>query len=174
MEWRSSSVPTCRGLFPGAEGPGRRNHTQAERSGYTFSRIDFNQRARKSSQIIALHRSDKGPMARRLMTAIAPISDPPSRNPGTTTCTPGSARKGGTGPMWVHRCGRAVARPTFTGITRTKPDGIVPLMFMESKVRENSHPQARYSVAKFWGQPSVRRFKRKFGFLPNRVQWRLD
>lgn len=165
--------------FESLEGPARRNVRKAERLGYTFSRIDFNQRRKEIVAIIRSTPVRQGPMARELMTGeIGPVSDPPSRSTEHDYIYVGVS-KGGELRAYAGCmvAGELFAITDLYGHHAYQPDGVVPLLLVELvKYARASHPQTRYCMYdKYFGaSTTLRRFKRKFGFLPHKVNWRLD
>jgi len=129
MEWRFFQLPDLPGdYFQALEGPARRNIRKAERLGYTFSRIDFNQRREEVVAIIRSTPVRQGPMARTLMTGeIAPISDPPSRNPVHDYLYAGVCKDGALRAYaGCLVAGELFAITDLTGITRTSPMELFP------------------------------------------------
>ncbi len=62
------------------------------------------------------------------------------------------------------------------GHAKYQADGVVPLLIigMAQDIMENHERVKFYGYGSFYGAGiTMRRFKRKFGFLPKRVTWRL-
>jgi hypothetical protein len=161
------------------EGPARRNIRKAERLGYTFSRIDFNQRRQELSAIIRSTPVRQGPMARSMMTGeIPPISDPPSHRHEHDYLYAGVSKDGELRAYAACMvAGELFAITDLYGHYAYQPDGVVPLLLTELvKYARAHHPRARYCMYdKYFGaSKTLRRFKRKFRFTPHKVQWQLD
>jgi len=161
------------------EGSARRNIKKAQRLGYTFSRIDYNARREEIAAIIRSTPVRQGRMPDHLMHGEIPtISDPPSRSPLHDYVYLGVAHddelRAYAGCMVA---GELLAITDIYGHHAYMPDGIVPLLLYEIvKYARARHPDARYCMYdKYFGaSTTLRRFKRKFHFLPHKVEWRLD
>lgn len=161
------------------ESSARRNIKKALRLGYTVSRIDFNRHRAEIAAIIRSAPARQGPMPADLMTGELPeISDPPSRTPFHDYIHLG-VKKGGELRAY---CSCFVAGELFSvndifGHNAYQADGIIPLLLTETVGYAIAHhPQAKYCMYdKYFGAgTTLRRFKKKFGFLPHKVQWSLD
>ena len=161
------------------ESSARRNIKKAQRLGYTVARIDYN---RHRSEIAAIIRSApvrQGPMPADLMKGEMPeISDPPSRTPFHDYIYIGVKKD----DELRAYCACMVAGELFAvtdiyGHHEYQSDGIIPLLLAELVGYAISHhPQAKYCMYdKYFGaSTTLRRFKKKFGFLPHKVDWTLD
>lgn len=161
------------------EASARRNIKKALRLGYTVSRIDFNRHRAEISAIIRSTPSRQGPMPVDMMTGeINEISDPPSRTPFHDYIHLGVMKDG---ELRAY-CSCFIAGELFSvndifGHHAHQSDGIVPLLLTEAvSYALAHHPQAKYCVYdKYFGaSTTLRRFKKKFGFLPHKVEWSLD
>jgi ribosomal protein S18 acetylase RimI-like enzyme len=160
------------------ESSARRNINKAQRLGYTFSRIDYNLRRREIAEIIRSTPFRQGPMPTELMTGeMPPISDPTSRNPLHDYAYVGISKDGElrayAGCMVA---GELFAITDIYGHSAYQTEGIVPLLLSEIvNYAKAHHPQACYCMYdKYFGaSQTLRRFKKKFGFLPHKVEWRL-
>jgi len=161
------------------EASARRNIKKALRLGYSVSPIDFN---RHRAEIVAIIRSAparQGPMPDGLMSGEIPeISDPPSRTSFHDYIHLGVKKDG---ELRAY-CSCFVAGELFSvndifGHDAYQSDGIVPLLLTETVgYAITHHPQAKYCMYdKYFGaSTTLRRFKKKFGFLPHKVEWSLD
>lgn len=161
------------------EGSARRNIKKAQRLGYSFSRIDYNQRRPQIAAIIRSTPVRQGRMPEHLMRGELPtVTDPPSSNPLHDYAYVGVVKddqlRAYAGCMVA---GELLAITDIYGHHEFLADGIVPLMLYEIvKYARARHPDARYCVYdKYFGaSTTLRRFKKKFCFLPHKVEWRLD
>lgn len=161
------------------EASARRNINKAQRLGYTFARIDYNARRGEIAAIIRSTPVRQGPMPNQMMTGeLAPIDDPPSKSVNHDYLYVGICH--GSELRAYAACmvaGELFAITDVYGHHAYQADGIVPLLLSETvKYARTHHPQARYCMYdKYFGaSQSLRRFKKKFGFLPHKVQWLLD
>jgi hypothetical protein len=161
------------------EASARRNISKAQRLGYTFSRIDYNARRQEIAAIIRSTAIRQGPMPDDMMTGeFAPITDPPSKSATHDYIYVGICH--GAELRAYAACmvaGELFAITDVYGHHAYQSDGIVPLLLIETvKYARTHHPQARYCMYdKYFGaSQSLRRFKKKFGFLPHKVKWLLD
>lgn len=161
------------------EASARRNIKKALRLGYTVSPIDFN---RRRSEIVAIIRSAparQGPMPVDLLTGEIPeISDPPSRTSFHDYIHLGVEKDGELRAYCsCFIAGELVSVNDIFGHNSYQSDGIVPLLLTEAVGYVIAHhPQAKYCMYdKYFGaSTTLRRFKKKFGFLPHKVEWSLD
>ena len=156
----------------------RRNLKKALRLGYRFERIDYN---RHVDDVTAIHRSTKvrqgHDMPEHFFSAKAPsIVDPPSTNP-THDYPYFGIFKGDTLVAYASClvAGELCAIETIYGHADHHSDGVVPLLLVSlGDHLIVHHPQVLYYVydTYFGASETMRRFKRKFLFLPHRVTWR--
>lgn len=161
------------------ESSARRNIKKALRLGYNVSRIDFNEHRAGIAAIIRSTPVRQGPMPAGMLTGeISKVSDPPSRTPFHDYLHLGVAKDG---ELRAY-CSCMVAGELFAvndiyGHDAYQSDGIVPLLLSEVvSYAISHHPQAKYCMYdKYFGaSTTLRRFKKKFGFLPHKVEWSLD
>jgi len=161
------------------EASARRNIKKALRLGYTVSRIDFNHYRSQIEAIIRSAPARQGPMPADLLTGELPeISDPPSRTSFHDYIHLGVKKD----DELRAYCSCFVAGELFSlndifGHDAYQADGIVPLLLTETVGYAIAHhPQAKYCMYdKYFGaSTTLRRFKKKFGFLPHKVEWSLD
>lgn len=160
------------------ESSARRNVKKALRNGYTFSRIDHDDWL---AGIAEIHRSSEvrqGPMPGELLRGtIRPLNDPPSRDDRHDYLYFGVVRDGElcayAGCMVA---GELLAIGNLYGHHARQPDGVVPLLLVQIvDYCRKHHPRVRYYMYdKYFGAgETLRRFKRKFGFEPHKVDWEL-
>lgn len=170
---------TAESYFDVIESSARRNVRKAQRLGYSFSRIDFNQHRQEIAEIIRSTPVRQGPMPNHMMHGeVGPISDPPSQSTfhdyfyvGVSTA--GQLRAYASCMV----AGDLIAITDIYGHHKYQPDGIVPFMIVEIvRYARAQFPNVRYCMYdKYFGAgDSMRRFKRKFQFLPYKVKWELD
>ncbi|MBC7701635.1 hypothetical protein [Aquabacterium sp.] len=158
----------------------KRNLKKALSLGYRFERIDYNQHL---DDITVIHRSSKirqgRAMPEHFFTARAPsIVDPPSTNP-THDYPYFGIFKGDTLVAYASClvAGELCTIETLYGHHDHQVDGVIPLLLVSMGDHLIAHhPQVLYYVydTYFGASETMRRFKRKFLFLPHRVTWRCD
>jgi hypothetical protein len=165
--------------FDAIEASARRNVRKAQRLGYTFSRIDFNEHRAEIGAIIRSAPVRQGPMpAHMLVGEVQPIADPVSLTTFHDYFYVGVFANNelrAYGACMV--AGELFAITDIYGHAAYQADGIVPLMLVEIvRYARTQYPQTRYCMYdKYFGAgETLRRFKKKFLFLPYKVQWRLD
>ena len=161
------------------EASARRNVNKARRLGYTFSRIDFNAHREQIAAILRSAPVRQGAMPEHMLKGeIGKVTDPPSRTDLHDYIYVGILKDGEL--RAYASCmvaGELFAITDVYGHHAYQPDGIVPMLFVETVNYGRTHyPQARYCMYdKYFGAgKTLRRFKKKFGFLPHKVEWRLD
>lgn len=161
------------------EAAGRRNYKKAGREGCSFRRINFNDHL---EDIREIRQSSEFRQGRRmpdsyLADSVKPCTDPASRNPLHDYAYFGVFREGklvayagclisGELCMINHILGHA----DFFEL------GVVPFLIVDlTRYLREHHPTVRYySYGTYFGaSESLRRFKRKFLFMPHRVRWVL-
>ncbi|MEZ5857353.1 MAG: hypothetical protein R3D67_22455 [Hyphomicrobiaceae bacterium] len=157
--------------FMAIEGSARRNIKKAMRNGYQFQRIDFNRHLADAGEI---HRSTpvrQGPMGAEYLTKDPdPVTDPPSSRSIHDYVYYGVLKDGklvAYGATLV--AGEALFITTIFGHDGYKSDAVVPLLIAGiAKEAYETYPNVKYYIYdKFFGaSPTLRRFKKKFGFEP--------
>jgi len=165
--------------FEAIEASARRNVRKAQRLGYSFKRIDFNEHR---AEIGAIHRSApvrQGPMPDHMLVGeVKPIADPVSLTAFHDYFYVGVFAQNelrGYGACMV--AGELFAITDIYGHAAYQADGVVPLLLVEIVgYARTQYPQARYCMYdKYFGaSETLRRFKKKFLFLPYKVDWRLE
>ncbi len=157
----------------------RRNFKKAHRSGYQFARIDYNaclddiQAIRGS---VAVRQGDVPP--EYLNGVPTPCANPPSQTNIHDYPYFGVLREG---QLWSYAgcmvCGEICMIEHILGHADRQPDGVVPMLIvgMAEYILKN-YPKVKYYGygSHFGAGMTMRRFKRKFGFLPHRVKWALS
>jgi hypothetical protein len=159
-------------------GSARRNYKKAVRTGYTFSRIDYNCWLK---DVCAIHRSTcfrQGPVPRGLFedeppSAIAPVSATSVHD----YLYFGVQRDG---VLYAYAscfiAGELCLLERIFGHAQRHGDGIVPMLIISiAKHVLEYHPTVGYyAYGTYYGaRESMRRFKTKFRFNPCRIDWRL-
>jgi len=164
--------------FMAIEAAGRRNCKKALRLGYRCERIRHNDHL---AAMAAIHRSTdvrQGPMPAHLLAeAVQPHDDPPSRTDAHDYPYFGILK----GDQLVAYSGNLVSGEAFMieqlyGHARHHADGVVPLLIVEmARYALARYPRVKYYADEmyFGAGETMRRFKRKFGFLPCKVSWML-
>ena len=182
IEW---GVALCRlpatfdDYFMMVEGAARRNYKKATRLGYHFRPIDYDDHLR---EIEAIHRSTtvrQGPMPAHLMGTLKPVGNPQPRDRVHGYPAFGVFNAEGVLRAYAtcHIAGEICMMEDIYGDARHQSDGYVPLLYLSiGKYLLENHPEVKYfSYGTYYGaSPTLRRFKRKFRFLPHRVIWKLD
>ncbi|MDF2154399.1 hypothetical protein [Vibrio sp. CAU 1672] len=158
------------------ESSARRNIRKAERLGYQFRRIDYNQHLGAIGEI---HRSApvrQGQMPDELLSEMPkPVDNPASADLVHDYPYFGVFKD----DKLVAYAGCLVAGDmlllaTVFGHDGYKSDGVVPLLIAQiAHYKYQHYPEVKYYVYdKFFGaSPNLRRFKKKFRFEPYVVQW---
>lgn len=162
------------------EAAARRNHKKATREGCRFERLAFNDHLAEIAEI----RSSAEVRQGRLMPeeyrrgAVAAIQDPESRSPLHGYPYFGVFLK----DKLIGYAGCLIAGE-YCGIEHILGHadyfqlGAVPyLMIGIAQYLYQHHPQVKYYCygTYFGASETMKRFKRKFGFLPHRVDWLVD
>lgn len=171
---------TWDGYYAVIEPAARRNHKKSLRLGYRFERIEYNDHLEGIAAVLRSTDRRQGRLPDHLRKGIvAPCGDPPS----TTNCHayPYFAVFAADGRL-VAFAGGLVAGETFNieqlyGHAEAQQDGVVPMLLVEMArhVKDHFPSVIYYTYGTYFGAgATMRRFKRKFGFLPCRVLWVLD
>ncbi len=165
--------------FMSIEGAARRNYKKSLRLGYSFERIDYNAHLEDVTAILRSTEMRQGrPMPAHLMSRGAlRIDNPPSRSALHDYPYFGIVRDG---RLYAYAsclvAGDLCSIETIYGHAEYQADGIVPMLIIaiaEHVIQR--HPDVScYSYGTYFGATeTMRRFKRKFGFIPHRVRWVL-
>jgi hypothetical protein len=157
----------------------RRNYKKATRLGYRFEKIDYNQYL---DDIREVRRSTPERQGRQLPSELIRDEVEPCRNPPTRTAAHDYPHFG------ILREGRVVAYAGcliagevcmlehMLGHVAKQSDGIVPLLIVDiARFVMDHHPDVKYYAygTYFGAGTTMRRFKRKFRFMPHKVHWAL-
>jgi hypothetical protein len=180
MEW---GVALCRlpssfdEYFMCIEAAGRRNYKKAKRNGYLFEKIDFNRHLDDIGEIrrSATHR--QGEIPEELLGEVKPCENPVSKDRTHDYPYFGVLKDGKLSAYaGCLIAGELCMIEHIYGHADKMSDGVVPMLIvgMAGYVMEN-HPDVKYyGYGTYFGaSESMRRFKRKFKFLPCRVSWVL-
>ena len=160
------------------ESSGRRNCKKATRLGYRFERIEHNAHLQG---IQAIHQSTavrQGDMPEQIVHGeVRPCADPPTRTDvhdypyfGVLLGDTLAAYSGS------FVCGEIFMIEQLYGHAEHHANGVVPLLVTEmARYMLAHHPHVKYYANEmyFGAGSSMRRFKKKFGFLPHKVTWEL-
>jgi RimJ/RimL family protein N-acetyltransferase len=164
------------------DGSARRNFKKARRLGYRVERISINpfltdiQKIRTS----AATRQGKRMPREYLADDVKPCTNPPSR-----TSVHDYPYFGVIGPQPQERVvayagcmvsGEVCMIEHILGHAEHQDDGVVPFLILEmARCVRSSFPRVRfYGYSSYFGaEPAMKRFKRKFHFMPHRVEWML-
>jgi hypothetical protein len=160
------------------EPSGRRNIRKAQRLGYIFKKIDYNAYRSDIGEIWRSTDTRQGKISEAFLNAeVVPCPNPPPRTAthdypyfGVLKDDHLAAYAGiliaGELAMIEHIYGHAVHQK----------DGVVPLLLdgMADYLREHYPAVRYYGYGSYFGAAvTLRRFKKKFGFMPYRVKWLL-
>lgn len=171
--------PTFDAYYMTVEGSARRNHKKAVREGCQFRPIVFNDHLAEIAEVrgSATHRQGKPMPAEYLTAAADPITDPPSRHPAHAYPYFGVFLNGKLiGYASCLIAGEYAGVETIFGHAGYFTYGVVPqLLIGIAEHLYRHHPGVKYYCygTYFGATDTMRRFKRKFGFLPHRVDWAL-
>ncbi len=165
--------------FMAIEASARRNYKKAQRLGYVFRRIDYNEHLDDIRDIWTSTPVRQGLMPQNFLEGrVRPIADPPSRTHYQDYPYFGVFKDNKL--VAYAAClvtGELCSLNDLYGHDRYLNDGIVPMLVIEI-AREciQTYPTVKYFAygTYFGASESMRRFKRKFLFLPHRVSWVLS
>lgn len=161
------------------EGAARRNHKKAVREGCQFRPLVFNDYLADVAEIraSATHRQGKPMPAEYLTGQVKSISDPPSRNPLHAYPYFGVFLKDKLiGYASCLVAGEFAGVQQIFGHAGYFSYGVVPqLLIGIAEYLYGHHPAVKYYCYDmyFGATETMQRFKRKFGFMPHRVEWVL-
>lgn len=164
--------------FMMVEGAARRNFKKATRLGHEFRPINYDDHLR---EIEAIHRSTtvrQGPMPAHLMGELKPVRNPQPLDRAHGYPAFGVFNNEGKLRAYAtcHIAGEICMLEDIYGDARHQSDGYVPLLYLSiGQYLLEHHPEVKYfSYGTYYGaSPTLRRFKRKFHFMPHRVRWEL-
>ncbi|MCU0693237.1 MAG: hypothetical protein MUF54_17735 [Polyangiaceae bacterium] len=161
------------------EAAARRNFKKAQRSGYTFSRINSNEHLDGIREIRMSTDVRQGKMPEDYLRGeVKETKDPPSRNHYHAYPYFGVFHeKKLVAYSSCFIAGELCSLEHTLGHADHQSDGIVPMMLIGiAEELYKDHPAVRYFMygTYFGAAQRMRRFKKKFRFFPTRVDWRLD
>ncbi|MCV6590584.1 MAG: hypothetical protein OIF57_16390 [Marinobacterium sp.] len=154
----------------------RRNIRKSQRMGYQFARIQYNDHL---TEIGEIHRSApvrQGPMSASLLQQNPlPINDPASQTTSHDYPYFGVFKDGQlTAYAGCLVAGEMLLLATVFGHSDHQKNGVVPLLITGiADYIYTNHPGVKFYIydTYYGASPSLRRFKKKFGFNPTVVQW---
>jgi len=156
-----------------------RNQKKAFRSGYRFEKIEYNNWLDDIQQIRRSTLIRQGPVASHLIEQpVQPVTDPPSRSCIHDYPFFGVFREGSL--VAYASClvaGEVALIEHILGHADHQDQGIMPLLILGMKEYFRGHnPQVRWYGYEMWfgASESLRRFKKKMGFRPYKVNWVLN
>jgi hypothetical protein len=164
--------------FRAIEAAARRNFKKASRNGFSFSPINHNQYLHDIARIRRSAEFRQGKLPASIFDA--PVSD--VNNPLSRTMYHGYPYFGilRDGELCAYAgclvAGELCMIEHILGDAALQSQGIVPMLIISiAEYIMQHHPTARYYAygSYFGAREEMRRFKRKFGFLPHRVRWQL-
>lgn len=165
--------------FRSIEAAARRNYKKAQRSGYRFATINYNDHLEAIRRIRRSTDYRQGKVCAKLLHGdVTPIANPRSLLPWHDYFYAGTLRDGQLDAYaGCFVAGEACMLERILGDARHHADGIVPMLIVSLvKHLREQYPQVKYFVygTYFGAREPMRRFKRKFLFLPHRVHWKLS
>lgn len=156
----------------------RRNFKKSLRNGFTFSCIQFNDFLDDVARIRASAEFRQGRVPDSLLRGpVSPAKNPPSLEKHHDFLYFGIQRDG---ILYAYAscfvAGELCNIEHILGDANYQADGIVPMLIISiAGYLLEHHPSVKYyAYDTYYGaREPLRRFKRKFGFLPHRVSWRL-
>lgn len=165
--------------FSSIESSARRNYKKSLRLGYHFDRLDYNAHADEIIAILGSANARQGrPMPGKLLARQEDSnSDPPTLSNRHDYPYFGVFRDG---RLYAYAsclvAGELCAIQTIYGHADHQDDAIVPMLLIglaECAIRDYPHVKY-YAYGSYYGaSPTMKRFKRKFGFMPHVVHWKL-
>jgi hypothetical protein len=166
------------GYFARVESAARRNYKKAQRLGYRFERLEHNRFLADMREIHGSTEVRQGRVPDRILHGeVKPCSDPPTRTNLHDYPYLGILKDG----KLVAYSGSLVAGEAFLieqlyGHAAHHANGVVPMLLIDMAAYIRAHyPAVKYYVNEmyFGAGETMRRFKRKFGFVPHKVTWKL-
>jgi hypothetical protein len=162
--------------FMAIESAARRNVKKAQRIGYTFQRIEFNQYLTDVGEIRRSTDQRQGTVPASF-GEVTPCRDPPSTTPIHDYAYFGIIKDGKLRAYAACLIsGELCMVEHILGHADYQQDGVVP-MLITGICRElfERFPSVKYYAygTYFGGGITLRRFKKKFGFTPHRIRWVL-
>ena len=160
------------------EAAGRRNVKKANRNGYEFKRIVYNDYLEDIGEIRRSTDQRQGQLDEEFLTGEVGRCENPESNTATHDYPYFGVLKDGklVAYMGVLIAGELAIIEHIYGHAKFQNDGVVPKMIVDTaEYLMVKHPAVNYyGYGSYFGaSETLRRFKRKFKFLPHRVRWVL-
>jgi len=160
------------------EAAGRRNVKKANRNGYKFARIDYNAYLKDIGEIRRSTDQRQGELSEDFLKGdVSRCENPESNSPMHDYPYFGVLKAGRLyAYMGVLIAGELAIIEHIYGHAKFQNDGFVPKMIVDTAgYLMEHHPSVKcYAYGSYFGaSETLRRFKRKFKFLPHRVTWKL-
>lgn len=160
------------------EAAGRRNVKKANRLGYEFRRIEYNDHLKEIGEIRRSAPVRQGRLPDEFLSGeVSPCRNPVSNSSCHDYPYFGVLRDGRLAAyMGVLIAGELAIIEHIYGHADLQSDGVVPKLIVGGAewLMENAPAVKWYGYGSYFGaSESLRRFKRKFRFKPYRVQWKL-
>ncbi len=165
--------------FMMVEGAARRNFKKATRLGYQFGPLDYNNHLDQVTEIWRSTTVRQGEMPEDFLTREAvPHTNPPTLDPTHDYPYFGVFNKDGKLRAYASClvAGELCMLEHIYGHAGHQSDGYVPMLIMSiGKYILEHYPDVKYyGYGTYFGaSKTMKRFKRKFSFLPHRVNWVL-
>lgn len=155
----------------------RRNCKKATRLLYRFEKINYNDHLKAIAQIQLSTDYRQGKKVPDHWGEVKPCTDPPSSNSVHDYVWYGIiGEEGLVAYASCFICGQIGMVEHILGHDKYISDGIVPLLItgMAKDIIAKYTNVKYYAYGTFWGaEESMRRFKKKFKFMPHKVRWEL-
>jgi len=160
------------------EAAGRRNVKKANRNGYEFERIDFNAHLEDIGEIRSSTNARQGDLPEEFVKGEVGRCENPESQSGIHDYPYFGVLKNGKlyAYMGVLIAGEIAMIEHIYGHAGFQADGVVPKMIVDTAgYLLEHHPEVKYyGYGSYFGaSETLRRFKRKFKFLPHKVKWDL-
>ena len=160
------------------EAAGRRNVKKANRNGYEFARVDYNDYLEDIGEIRRSTDQRQGRLDEAFLKGEVGRCENPESQTATHDYPYFGVLKDGKlfAYMGVLIAGELAIIEHIYGHAGVQSDGVVPKMIVDTAgYLMEHHPSVKYyGYGSYFGaSETLRRFKRKFKFLPHRVRWVL-
>ena len=160
------------------EAAGRRNVKKANRNGYDFTRIDYNEYLEDIREIRRSTDQRQGQLSDDFLNGdVSRCENPESKTDVHDYPYFGVLKDGKlVAYMGLLIAGELAIIEHIYGHAEFQNDGVVPKMIVDTAgyLMEHYHNVKWYGYGSYFGaSETLRRFKRKFRFLPYRVRWSL-
>ena len=157
----------------------QRNYRKAQKAGYAFKRIDYNAYLGDIADIWRSKEVRQGRMPESLLkNEASPCPNPPSKRNFHDYPYFGVLKDG---KLFAYAggllAGEVFSIDSIYGHGDRQKDGIMGMLMVDIvRYLRANYPNVKYMIygTYFGGRLKMRRFKRKFGFMPCKVSWILD